>query len=158
MGLTPLQAARQSYPGLLPAEICLLRSWLKAHEPEYTRFDYNVRVGPGTDPGPRFSDADRQAAIKNSQARIDAVGWKGSNPTLIEVKQNAGTSALGQLLMYNAHWTAGNPSGPSPALLLITDRVQANTVAAYDNHGIMIALTVPDNTIPGCPPAPPPPA
>jgi hypothetical protein len=104
MGSTLLQCERQKYPGLLPRECAILRAWLQQHEGEYDRFDYNVRLGPGTDPGSTYADSVRQQAIANSQLRVDAVGWQGDIPTIIEVKENAGTSALGQILTYNVTW------------------------------------------------------
>jgi hypothetical protein len=152
MSSTPSQAARPYYPGLLPREGAILKAWLAVHESEYDRFDYNVRVGPGSDPGPRYSDALRQQAIQNSQLRIDAVGWQGSQPTIIEVKENAGTSALGQLLTYNAHWQAAYPSGPAPKLLLATDRLNTNVAIPLQAHGITYDVVLPDYTgLPGPP-------
>ena len=153
MSSPPPQSARQSYPGLLPREIAILRSWLLQHESEYDRFEYNTRIGPGTDPGPTWDDATRKAAIANSQLRIDAIGWQGDTPTIIEVKENAGTSALGQLLTYNVTWQIERPGTPAPKLLLVTDRLQPNLAAPLAAHGITVAVVNPDYAgLPGPPP------
>lgn len=146
MGSAPLQCERTKYPGLLPRECAILRAWLWEHESEYDAFDYNVRMGPGTDPGPRYSDADRRAAIANSQLRADAVGWQGDTPTIIEVKENAGTSALGQILTYNVTWQAEHSNTPAPRLLLVTDRLQTNVAPALAAHGITVAVVKPNYT------------
>src|SRR5574341_2246525 len=99
-----LQSERLKYPGLLPREIIILREWLRLHERDFDRFGYNVRVGDGFDPGPGFSDDVRKQAIDNSKKRIDAVGWQGSSVLLIEVKDRAGLSAIGQLIGYRPLW------------------------------------------------------
>lgn len=130
-----LQSDRSSYPGLLPREIVVLRAWLRAHEAEYDRFDYNVRIGDGFDPGPTQSASIRQMTIQNTQKRIDAVAYKGSDVTLIEVKDRAGFSAIGQLVGYRHLWQAAHPELPAPKLLLIANRFQLHVeeIAAANN-------------------------
>ena len=93
-----MQADRLRFPGMLPREILIFKTWLAQHEAEYDRFDYNFRIGAGQDPGPTWPDYIRKCAIENSQLRIDALAWKANAPTIIEVKDRAGASALGQLL------------------------------------------------------------
>src|SRR5438105_5821591 len=116
-----LQQERLKYPGLLPREIILLRNWLARHEAEYDRFDYNFRVGQGSDPGPNFPQYIRDQAILNTQKRIDAIAWKGTHATIIEVKDRAGFSALGQILGYRPLFQLAFPAAPEPRLLIVTN-------------------------------------
>jgi hypothetical protein len=125
---------------------------LRQHEGEYDRFDYNVRLGPGTDPGPTYADSVRQQAIANSQLRVDAVGWQGDVPTIIEVKENAGTSALGQILTYNVTWQLEHQGQSAPKLLVVTDRLQQSVRAPLAAHGVQVAVVRPDYSgLPGPP-------
>jgi len=146
-GLTPaqtLQSERFKYPGLLPREIIVLRSWLRLHENEYDRFDYNVRLGTGFDPGPSVSESIRRMAIVNSQKRVDAVSYKDGAVTLIEVKDRAGFSAVGQLVGYLHMWQAANPGTPRPRLLLVANRLQDDIPLVAAGAGIEIQLVEAD--------------
>jgi hypothetical protein len=151
MGNTPqttpaqkLQAERLTYPGLLPREIIVLRNWLKLHESEYDRFDYNVRLGDGFDPGPTFEPNIRDMAIQNTQKRVDAVGYKGSTATLIEVKDRAGFSAIGQIVGYDALWRKANPAAPEPKLLLVCNRFAPDILPVLERQGIEINVVAAD--------------
>ena len=114
-----VQSERLKYPGLLPEEILVLRAWLVLHQTEYDRFDYNMRIGQGIDPGDAYSPEVRRQAILNTQLRIDAVAWKGTQPTIIEVKRRATASNVGQILTYSSVWQQEFPTGPAPILRLV---------------------------------------
>lgn len=135
-----LQQERFNYPGLLPREIIVLRAWLRLHENEYDRFDYNVRIGTGFDPGPSVSQSIRDMAIANSQKRIDAVAYKANQVTLIEVKDRAGFSAVGQLVGYLHMWQAQYPEQPRPRLLLVANRLQDDIPLVASGANIDIEL------------------
>jgi len=135
-----LQSDRLSFPGLLPREILVLKAWLKLHESEYDRFDYNVRLGKGTDPGPTFPDDVRRMAILNTQKRVDAVAWKSDQPTLIEVKDRAGFSAVGQIVGYDALWRAQYPTSPAPKLLMVCNRFTEDILPVLQRNGIALAI------------------
>jgi len=139
-----LQKERFKYPGLLPREIVVLRAWLRLHEQEYDRFDYNVRIGTGFDPGPTVTESIRQMAIANSQKRIDAVAYKGNAVTLIEVKDRAGFSAVGQLVGYLHMWQAQYPISARPRLLLVANRLQDDIPLVASGAGIDIELVEAD--------------
>jgi hypothetical protein len=126
----PLQAERSKYPGLRQSEAAVLRLWLRAHEHEYDFFSYNVRVGPGLDPGPAFSAATRKSAIDNSQKRIDAVGWSIGHATLIEVKDFALMEAIAQISLYSRLWANARTSDPLPRLLIVCRRAEPGFSAA----------------------------
>jgi hypothetical protein len=118
-----LESDRLTYPALLPPEIAVWRAWLRLHQAEYDRFDYNARVGPGFDPGPAAPDYVRTAAIAITRKRIDAVAWQGNTPLIIEVKTRAGFSAIGQLVGYLVHWRLEHANAPDPRMLLVAGRL-----------------------------------
>src|SRR5271168_3672773 len=125
MSTTPSTAPsdRHKYPGLIPGEATVLRQWLTLHQQAYTSFEYNVRIGPGLDPGPGVPDNIRQMAIENSQKRIDVVAWQGSQPTLIEVKERASLGASGQLIGYQILWNQEHANTVPPKLLIVARQV-----------------------------------
>lgn len=106
------------------------------HALEYDRFDYNVHVGNGTDPGPAFPQIYRDQYIFNTQKRIDVIGWKGSQPTVIEVKDRATASSMSQLLTYKALWPVTFIGKPQPDLLLVANRLAADMPLVLAETGI----------------------
>lgn len=139
----PPQSARTKFPGMRPREGQVMRLWLKQHEDEYDAFDYNVRVGPGRDPGPAFSDEVRRTAIMSSQLRLDAVAWKGGRPTLIEVKDFATVSAIAQLGLYATVWRAEHPELPAPALLIVCSNYEAGFLNAAAAAAMPVSVLPP---------------
>lgn len=139
-----LQSERLKYPGLLPREIIVLRNWLKLHESEYERFEYNVRLGAGHDPGPTHADEIRRMAIMNTQKRVDAVAYKGNSVFLIEVKDRAGFSAVGQLVGYEALWRDDHPTDPPPNLVLVCNRFAGDLLPVLRKQGIELAVVEAD--------------
>lgn len=117
------ESDRLYYPAMLPAEIIVWQAWLRLHQAEYDRFEYNTRVGPGYDPGGGVPDYIREMSIKNTKKRIDAVAWSGSQPLIVEVKVRAGLSSIGQLLGYITHWRIENPHDALPKALLVANQL-----------------------------------
>ena len=139
-----LQSARLSYPGMLPREILVFQRWLTMHEAEYTSFQFNVRLGNGVDPGPELDANIRQAAIMNSQKRVDVVAWLGQQPIIIEVKDRATASAIGQIASYAALWAGTFPNTPAPALRLVCNRLDPDILAVCQFHGINVDVVPTD--------------
>jgi len=135
-----LQVERLRYPGLLPREIIIWRNWLKLHEREYDRYDYNVRVGKGVDPGASYPEPERSMGIQLSQKRVDVVMWQGPRVTLVEVEDRPGVSGPAQLVVYETLWRADNPSLPPPTLLLVVPRVQPDTLTVAVKAGIRVEV------------------
>lgn len=133
-----LQADRLRFPGLLPREVLVLKAWLNLHEAEFDRFDYNVRLGEGNDPGSQFPQGIRDMAIKNTQKRVDAVAYKSDQPTLIEVKDRAGFSAIGQIVGYDALWRHQFPTTPAPKMLIVCNRFASDILPVLQRQGIEI--------------------
>jgi hypothetical protein len=125
---------------MLPTEIAVWRAWLRLHQAEYDRFEYNVRVGPGFDPGPGVHPNDRKMASDITRKRIDALAWQGDNPTLIEVKERAGLSAVGQLLGYVVHWKIEHPNNTNPRALLVASRIAPGVKEVLQAHGLNYEL------------------
>lgn len=138
-----LQVDRLRFPGMLPREVLIFRNWLGSHESEYDSFDYNSRIGSGFDPGPSWEQSMRAMAIANSQKRLDVVAWRGTQATLIECKDRAGASALGQLLTYMPLWSQAHQDIPGAKMLLVTNRLQPDigVVAAYYSIAVDLVPT-----------------
>lgn len=135
-----LESERTRYPALNVDEILVWRVFLKLHESEYDRFDYNTRLGIGADPGPAYSEMHRKAAIALNSVRVDAVGWRGSAATLFEVKRRAGPQNIGQLCVYGTLWREQQLSTDPPKLVLVASDVMAHAVSTLATCGIELVL------------------
>lgn len=121
-------------------ETAVAKAYLAAHANEFERVDLNVRLGPGVDPGPTYQPNIRKMAIMNSQLRADMILWRGEIPTIVEVKDRALPSVLGQLITY---WTLLRRDNPK--LLQVYKVVAARTVQpgvkdVMEQYGIMLEL------------------
>jgi hypothetical protein len=134
------QADRQTFPGLMPQEVAVLREWLRIHESEYDSFDYNVRCGVGSDPGPTYDAKMRQMSLDITRKRIDAVAIKGSDVTLIEVKKRATLSAVGQIVAYRTLWNADNPLRPASRLLLVASAFDPDVMPVLAANAVDYAI------------------
>lgn len=131
------------FPGMFPPEVPILRRWIELHQGDYDAVQFNVRVGTGFDPGPGVHQAIRDMAIANTRLRIDAVVWKGQQATLVEVKQHAGASSLGQLLTYSQLWQEANPGAVKPILLVVTADHQPDIPRVLAAWGVKLEVVTP---------------
>ncbi len=114
------------YPHLLQPDIDLWIRYLALHETEYLRFDYDVRIGKGRDPGNSEPKSIREMAIGLSQRRIDVVGYKPDQIQIIEITLLAGIKCIGQLETYPILYKETyNPDLPITTLLL-TEKLEAD--------------------------------
>lgn len=155
-----LERARAKYPALGVAEILCWREFLRLHESEYDPlpdfwiqqrandygahpqpgdvFDYNLRIGAGQDPGTGFDEATRQQWIAKTQSRIDAVGFKGSQPFVFEVDRTVGTPQVGQLLGYLSIWRNTKLTPADPQGVLVTANMNANAMHLVRDSGLQL--------------------
>jgi hypothetical protein len=131
---------RATYPGMQVAEILIWREWLKLYGQLYDSFDYNRYVGPGVAPPPELVEPYRQASIDASKLRIDAVGWRGPEPTLFEVERYAKPRSVGQLLTYRSLWEQDYPETPPPELYLVCSDFNRHIAPALEEYGIQLAV------------------
>lgn len=155
-----LEAARHKYPALGVAEILVWREYLKLHETEFAPlpqfwldyrnttkqsppapgdvFDYNLRIGAGTDPGANFDQATRDQWIAKTQMRIDAVAFQGNTPFVFEVDRTVGSPQVGQLLSYLATWRASKFPGGDPQGVLVTANMKADAMHLVRETGLQL--------------------
>ncbi len=125
---------------LSPIEARLFKAWLAAHKDDFESYLFNIRVGKGLDPGPTYPESARRQAILNSQKRIDVVGYRGDHPTILEIKDRGGTTALGELLVYADLYALSFPLEPGPSLRLITNSLQPDMEGSFRSRGVKIDL------------------
>jgi len=91
---------RNRYPHMVPNEIRIWNKFQKKYGSKFDMFRYDVHVGKGIGPVPGYDKKYQDMAIRLTQKRIDVVAYRGSNTYIIEIKDKAGLSAIGQLIAY----------------------------------------------------------
>lgn len=134
--------AHPPFPHMFPNDVPLFAAFVLSPEGEgFTRWEFDVRVGVGIDPGPAFDPNLRAGALALTMLRIDAVGWIGATPTIFEVKPDARLSAFGQVLAYCYYFQ--EERGVTCRRGVITDSVTPNVVKLYRAFDIEIHLVQP---------------
>jgi hypothetical protein len=160
------QADRLAYPGMQLREILVWKNWLYQNSTRFNRYEYNVRLGDGVDPGPSYPDSSRRMWIANSMKRVDVVAVKGERVTLIEVEENPGLTSFGQLAGYSILWRARIANGgpplvhlslgveklfpddlphdPNPGTLLVCARIGNDALAVARSSGVAVEVVATD--------------
>ena len=90
----------RSYPHMFPLDIAIWERFLSAYPDLYNGFDYDVKVGSGTEAAEGTPENYVRMQQILSKYRIDAVGYRSQGIDIIEVKPEAGTVAIGQIVAY----------------------------------------------------------
>ena len=124
------------FPHLMPNEVPIWEKFLAIWGNEFTDFRYDVRVGKGVDPGPKYDPKWRQLAIQLTQKRIDAVARKGNVIWIFEVKPEAGLGALGQLLSYRVLYRQTFDYHGPLKLAVVTTKLNEDERTVYRKYRI----------------------
>ena len=108
-------------PGMPSGDYLIWLRWREQAASLYDQIYFNVRVG---EPVPVAEDLPpelKDMAVALSRRRIDVVGEKASNWSLVELKQDAGAEALGQVLLYKALWLSDPPDSRFAGMTIVTN-------------------------------------
>ena len=110
------------YPHMFPLDIAIWERFIDAHASDFSGFDYDIKVGTGTESPESFGDNYARMQAILSRYRIDVVGYKPDSLYIIEVKPEAGTVAIGQIEAYTRLYQ--RDYSPSLKLVgcIVTDR------------------------------------
>ena len=134
--------AKSPYPHMCPGDVPLFSSFVLSPAGQaFDRWEFDTHLGTGTDPGDAFDPVMRKVAILLTQLRVDAIGWKGLDPTIFEVKPDARLSAFGQTLAYCWFWR--QQFGQSCKRGIITSSITPQIQTLYDAYDIETHVVVP---------------
>jgi len=130
--------ARPKYPHMLPIEVEIWDRFAREHAEEWDRFDYDVHVGSIPELPADTPEHTLRLAEAVMRKRIDAVGWRGNQPYLFEVKPRAGMSALGQLLTYRTLFRRDVQRDPEPFLRVVTDSLAPDMKEIFNENDVAV--------------------
>ena len=123
---------------MLPNEEKIWLRFLQIYGDQFQNYRYDVRVGKGQDPGPRYEWKWRQLAIMLTQKRIDVVAERDGEIWIFEVKPDAGLSAIGQVLSYKVLYKQHFKEEREIKLAIVTTRVDDDIREVAKEYGIVV--------------------
>jgi hypothetical protein len=107
-----------------PKDIHIWEKYIRANPNKFLSCDYDVPVGETPD---WLNDEIDSISAKQGilyRKKIDVVAYSDDVIYLIEVKPNAGSSALGQILGYDILYRKDYPNAPRTVPMVITNQCQ----------------------------------
>lgn len=127
----------RKFAHLLPEDAEVWQRFLDTLGNKYDRFEYDVRVGLGRDPGPDFDDNIRKMGTDLSLRRIDAVGFTQDTITIFEVTRAAGFKALGQIFGYPILYALTFMPTQTIMRSIVCEEIQTDLRPVLDSLGIV---------------------
>ena len=90
----------RKYPHMFVHDIAIWERFLEEHGEDFSGFSYDIKVGTPAPPRPDETPPYKKDREILSKYRIDVVGFKSTQIEIIEVKPEASTVALGQIIAY----------------------------------------------------------
>lgn len=125
----------QPFPHLLPAEGIIWYKFLKQHGAEWDRFEYDLRLGDGRPVDPAHPDYIQAMAAQLSKKRVDAVGYRGSWPTIFEVSPRGARTVVGALELYAWLYHKTFPEQGVPERAAVVGRIDPDVLAYFRAKG-----------------------
>lgn len=133
----------QLYPHLLPAEAVIWARFLARYGGAWDRFDYDIRLGRGRPVDPTIPQEIQDDWIHLTKKRVDAVGFKGPQPTLFEISPRLSRTVLGALEAYRDLWNEDPPTPGAPDLVAVVGRGDPDLQRVMEQRGIRVFVIPP---------------
>jgi hypothetical protein len=127
-------------PGISPEDLDIWKRWRPREFKRYERFNFNVRLMRPIQLDPDVEDNIRRMAEFNAAKRIDVLGWGKASIDILELRNNAGLSAIGQVLGYRK-LLQRDLADPRPIkMIIITNRDDPDVVETAEATGITLEV------------------
>lgn len=126
-----------SYPGMKPNDVAIWERYISEHPNAFDWCEYNVAVGDGAEFDTLVNDETGGDCGRLYKWKIDVVAGKGEDVFVIEIKPNAGISALGQALYYTILYEEEIERLGFANAMLLTDRIRPDMPRLAARHGVI---------------------
>lgn len=109
------------YPHMSATDSVIWERYIRAYPKAFDRVSYDVAVGAGAEFDVTAGGILGPGIKKLYQRRIDVLGEKDSRLWIVEVKDRASTSAIGQILGYGSLFKRDHPEHANVGLRLVTN-------------------------------------
>lgn len=130
----------RKYPHLLGEDVPVWDRFIEQYPDRFNTVDYDVHVGTGIaalhDEEPTFAQQFRAL----TQKRIDVIGWKNNQPTIIEVKYRVSLDTLGQVLGYRALYLKENPEILGLQILVVCSIIGPDDIFVLEHFSVPFVI------------------
>jgi len=109
-------------PGISPEDYDIWKVWRPRNFKRFDKLNFNVRLFRPLTLDPGLPENIKRMAEFNAAKRIDVLGWCAGAASIIELRNNAGLSAIGQLLGYNKLFRKEFPDMSQVKMILVSNR------------------------------------
>lgn len=137
----PFLPGWKGYPPAMPTGDYEI--WFRYRQELVGMFDeifFNVRIGEPT-PFPADTPPEMIVMVQAlSRRRIDVAARNKDHWLLVELKLNAGTEALGQILLYKALWELDPPDHKPVSLAIVSDRANKDLILGCKYYNVSLIV------------------
>jgi len=126
------------YPHLKPADVLIWEAFIRGNPNFFESVDYDVPVGEGAPFLPEKEETFVSDYRLLTQKKLDAIGYRGDEVWLIEIKPNAGSKALGQILTYEKLYSKTYPEVKNLRKCVITNFLQPEYDLVYSKFEVVV--------------------
>lgn len=125
------------YPHMLSEDVAIWERFLEKYGKLYSSFAYDVHVGGGLRDVEGLSDEHKYASMELVYKRIDVVGLFKDEVHIIEVKPDAGISAIGQVFCYEVLYRRDFKLLGTIRKVIVTDHLWPDHEFLFKTFGIL---------------------
>lgn len=129
---------RAKYPHMGKDDAKVWERFIDRFPKQFDSVAYDVRVGAGTPPPPDRPANYRKMQLDLSRKRIDVVALSPRSTTIIEVKEYAALSAIGQVLVYGYLYKRDSRTRQRIKLMIVCQQYDPDIIPYCNDHNIQI--------------------
>lgn len=126
------------YPHLMPEDVAVWEKFISRYPDYFDKVAYDVAIGKGRDYSMLPKDKYRDDLELLTKKRIDVIGIRGDETSIIEIKPVGNPQAIGQLLVYWNLFREQYPGSVFPFPTLICNYIDPDTRIVAESEGVRI--------------------
>jgi len=128
------------YPHMVPSEAAVWDAYLQRYGVPAGKVEYDVHLGRGAPVDPEWPEWMKRMVWSLSTHRADVVVERSDSVVIIEVKEVAGMSAVGQLLGYEALWLAERGVERPVELMVVCRDIESDMMGVFAFYEIEVVV------------------
>lgn len=131
---------RYYYPHMKPNDVAIWERFIDLNPTRFDTCQYDVQVGSPPPFNPIVNEATQGSADALYRLKIDVVAKKDGQIYIIELKEKAGASAVGQVKHYLDLYVRDEKPSNTPKAIIITNSVRQDLVEFAQKEGVELIV------------------